>query len=65
MFLAFPVLSSDRPESLDNESDEFGSQSVSSGTYSFRDFSLRAEETVASVFASDIFAPIGVESKGG
>ena len=28
-------------------------------------FPLRAEESISSFFASDIFAPTGVESKGG
>ena len=48
-----------------NESDKFGSESGSSGMYSFCDFPLRAEEYVSGVFSSAIFAPTGVNSKGG
>ena len=40
------MLSLDKSESIDNESDKFGSESGSSGTYYFCDFSLRAEEYV-------------------
>ena len=47
---------------LDNESNELGSKSGSSGTYYFRYFSLHDEESIAGVFASDVFAPTGVES---
>ena len=58
-------MSSDEPESFEDESDKFGFESGFSGAYSFRAFLLRSEESVAGVFASDIFAPTGVESKGG
>ena len=46
---------------LENESDKFGSESRSSGTYSFRVFPLRAEKFVAGVL--DVFAPTQVEPK--
>ena len=52
---------SDESESLDNESDKFGSEFGSSGMYSFFVFPLYAEEPVAGVFVFDIFAPTGVE----
>ena len=48
-----------------NKPDKFGSESGSSGTYYFRAFSLRAEDSAYGVFASDIFRPPGIEYKGG
>ena len=73
------MLLSDESEFIDDKSDKFGSLSGSYSTYYFRDFYLRAEESVAGVFVSEVststgfeskggrndFAPIGVESKGG
>ena len=50
---------------LDDEYDEPGSDSVSSGTYYFRAFSLRFEKLVGSVsvLGYDVFVTIGAESK--
>ena len=59
------MLSSDESDSLDDESDEFGSKSGSSDTYYFHTFSLRSEESVDDAVASNIFAQKGVESKDG
>ena len=44
-------------ESLDNYSDKIGSELGSSGMYSFCTFYLRAEDSVTSVYSSNIFAP--------
>ena len=55
----------DESKFLDDESEKFGSESGSSGTYYFCAFTLNAEYSVAGVSASDVFAPIGVKSKGG
>ena len=52
-------------ESLDNYSDKLGSELGSSGMYSFCTFYLRAEDSVTSVYSSNIFAPTRIESKGG
>ena len=59
-------MSSDKSYFLDDESGELGSDSRSSGTYSFRAFSLRFDESVGivSVLGSDVFVPTGVNSKG-
>ena len=56
---------SDESELLDDESEELGSESGSSGTWYFFYFFLRDEESVAGVFASDVFAPTGVKYKVG
>ena len=58
-------MSSDESYLLDDESEELESDSGSSGTYSFRDFSLRFDESIVGVLGSDVFAPIGFYSKGG
>ena len=47
---------SDKSYSLDNEHDELGSYSVYSGSYSFCAFPFCAEESVANVLGSDVFA---------
>ena len=52
-------------ELLNNESEKIGSELGSSGKYYFFAFSLCAEDYVASAFASNVFAPTGIESKGG
>ena len=57
------LVSSDESDSLHNESDRLGSESVSSGTYSFCTFSLRFDKSVVGVLGSDFFTPIGVDSK--
>ena len=59
-------LSSDESDSLDDESEELGSDSGSSGTYSFCAFYLCFDDYVGSVsvLGLDIFAPKGVDSKG-
>ena len=64
-FLYF--LSSGELDSLDDESEELGSDSRSSGTYSFHTFSSHFDDSVSSVnvFGSDVFPPTVVESKGG
>ena len=59
------MLFPEESESIDNESDEFGSESGSSGAYNLRSFSLRAEDLVAGVFTSEMFAPTRIESKVG
>ena len=51
---------SDESRSLNDNSDEFGSESGSSGPYYFRHFSLRAEESIYGVIAPDAFAPTGI-----
>ena len=58
-------LSSDESDSLNDKSDELGSDSGSSGMYYFCAFSLRFDESVVRVLGSDVFAPTGFESKGG
>ena len=57
----------DESDSLNDESDKFVSDSGSSCTYYFCAFSLRFKDYAGSVsvLVSDIFAPTGVESKGG
>ena len=59
-------MSSDESYSIDNESDGIGYGSVSSGTYSFCNSSLRFEDSVGSgsVLGSAVFAPTGFKSKG-
>ena len=59
------LLWSDESNFLGDESDKLGYHSESSGTHSFCAFNLRSEESVVGVLGSDVFAPIGVESKGG
>ena len=54
----------DESEFLDDKSEHFGLNQVSMVINLF-DFSLRAEESVACVFVSNIFALTGGESKGG
>ena len=46
----------DESDSLNDESDELGYDSRSSGTYSFRGFYLRFYESVVGILGSDIFA---------
>ena len=60
-------LSSDESDSLNDKSDELGSDSGSSGMYYFCAFSLRFDESVVSVsiLESGVFSPAGVKSKGG
>ena len=60
------LLSSDKSYSLDDGSDKLGSESGSSGTYSFCAFYFRFGDSVGSVsvLVSAIFSPRGVESKG-
>ena len=64
-FLYF--ISLDKSDSLDDESENFGSDSGSSCTCYFCDFSLSFDESVVSVsfLGYGIFSPTGVESKGG
>ena len=59
------LLSSDQSYLFDDESDNDGSESGSSGMCSFPDFSLRFDDTIGCVsgLGSDIFVPTGVESK--
>ena len=59
------LLSSDKSDSLDDESNGDGSDSGFSGTYSFSDFYLCLENSVGriSVLGSGVFVPIGVDSK--
>ena len=61
LFLYF--LSSDKSNSLDDDSDKLGSDSVSSVTYYFCAFSLHFYKSIVSVLGSIVFAPTGVESK--
>ena len=56
---------SDESGSLNNDSEKFGSESGSSGTYSFCSFPLFDEESVDDDFASDIFSSSRVKSKSG
>ena len=60
-------MSSNESDSLNDESAKLGYDSRSSGTYSFCDFPLRFYKSVVSVIVlrSDIFAPTGVDPKGG
>ena len=63
--LIFDFMSSYQSDSFDDESDGDGSDSGSSGTYSFCAFSLRFDDSVGSVngLGSGIFLPTGVNSK--
>ena len=65
LFIYF--LSLDESDLLDDESDGPRYYSGSSGTYLFRAFSLRFNNSFVSVgiFGSDILAPTGVEPKDG
>ena len=56
----------DKSYSIDDESDKSGSDSESSGAYSFRDFSLRFDNSAGSISVSGsvVFAPTGVDPKG-
>ena len=54
----------DELDSLDDESNELGSDSGSYGTYSFRAFYFRFDKSVVGVLGSNCFAPIGVNYKG-
>ena len=58
-------LSLDKLDSLDDDYDKLGSDSGSSGTYSYRAISLRFDNYVGSVsvLGSDNFASTGVQSK--
>ena len=60
------LLSLDESYSFDDEYDELGSESGSSGTYSFYNFSLHFDDSVGSVsvLGSDVSAPTGVDPKG-
>ena len=58
IFIAYYVLyflSSDESDLLDDESEELGSDSRYSGTYSFRAFSLRFDDSAVSFLGSDVF----------
>ena len=61
------LLSSDESYSLDDESDELGSDSGYSGTYYVCAFYLHFEKSVGivSFLGYEVFAPTGVNSKGG
>ena len=50
---------------LDNESDKLGPDFGFSDTYSFCDFYLCFDKSVVGILGSDVFVPIGVDSKGG
>ena len=58
-------LSSDESYSSEDESENDGSESRSSGTYAFCDFYLCLDNSVGSVssLGSGVFAPTGIESK--
>ena len=58
-------LSSEKSNYLDDDYDELGTDPGSSGRYFYCPFSLRFDNFVFGVLGSDVFAPIGVESKGG
>ena len=60
-------MSSDGSDLINDESEELGYDSGSSGMYSFRAYSLCFDKFVVSVsiLGSDFFAPTGVKSKGG
>ena len=58
-------MSSHKLDSLDDESEKLGSDSGSSSKYSFCAFSLSFDDSVVIVLGSGVFAPIGVEYKGG
>ena len=66
IFYLIHLLSSDGSDSLDDEPDELGSDSESSGTYYFCAFSLYFHDSVGSVsvLGSGVFAPTGVDPKG-
>ena len=59
------LLSSDKSDSLDDESNDYGSDSGSSGMYYFPVFYFHFDDSVGrvSVLGSGIFIPIVVESK--
>ena len=59
------LLSLDQSDLLDDESDNDGYDSGSSGTYSFCAFSLRFDDSVGSVscLGYGVFVPTGVKSK--
>ena len=61
------LLSSDESNSLDEDYDKLGYDSRSYGTHSFTAFYLRFDYSVGSVsvLGYGVFAPTGVESKGG
>ena len=59
--LLIQSLSLEESDFLNDESNKLGYDSSSYGTYSFRAFPLRVEESVAGVLGSKILAPIGVE----
>ena len=60
------LLSPDESDSLDGESEELGSDSISSGKYSFCAFTFRFDKSVdsVSVLGSDVSAPTVAEPKG-
>ena len=59
-------LSSDESECLDDESDDNGSESRSSGMHYFHAFYLHFDNFVGSIsgLGSDVSVPTGVKSKG-
>ena len=59
-------MSSEKSDYLNDETDKVGSDSGSSGTYSFCAFYIRFDESIVSgsVLGSDILGPTRVESKG-
>ena len=61
------MLSSDKSDSLDDESDKLGSDSESSGTYYFCAFSLRFDKSIGSgsILGSDVFVTTRADSKSG
>ena len=67
IFYFLYYLSLNESESLDDDYDDHGLNSGSSGTYSFCAFSLRFYNSVGSVsvLGSGVFSPIGVEYKWG
>ena len=59
------MISLDKSDSLDNDSDKIVYDFVSSVTYSFCAFYLRSGKSVVGVLWSGVFAPTVVDSKGG
>ena len=64
LFLLYLLLS-DESYSLDDESEELGSDSGCSGTYYFCAFSLSFYKSVVGLLGSEIFTQTRVDSKGG
>ena len=65
-FYLIYLLSSNKSDSLDDESGKLGSDSGSSGMHSFRTFSLRFDDYggSVSVLGSEALAPTGVNPNG-